>query len=449
MRRAFFNYCIVSVVLLLSSLPCAAETPLETLLKSLDQQSVVDVRTIETREARFVDENQNLQQQLRSLEKSIAKARAEEVRLKKHIDANDEVISGLDKRITQQAGSLGELEGVIHQFVGDVSADFKQSLISAQYSQRLNKAKTLLTINGVPDYQELEDIWYLSLQDIVEGGRSVQFEAKVSRPDGEVYTTTVTRVGLMAAVNQQGQFLFLNNDDGSLAEYAVQPANDEVDIALDYVNSSDESWSLMVIDPTRGQLLSTFSERLSLLQRFRQGNVIGVVIAMIFIAGLLIAIERYISLSRLEVSMRSQVDMDEAKTENPLGRILSLSQNTHISPDLLERKIDEEIFRESAGLEKRISLIKMFAVIAPMLGLLGTVTGMIETFQSITLFGSGDPKMMAGGISQALVTTALGLIAAIPLLFMHNLVRTRSNNCVSILEEQSAGLLVRHMEKAN
>ena len=89
----------------------------------------------------------------------------------------------------------------------------------------------------------------------------------------------------------------------------------------------------------------------------------------------------------------------------------------------------------------------MFANTATLLGLLGTVTGMIATFQSITLFGTGDPKLMAGGISQALITTVLGLIAAIPLLLLHNFVATRSKDLVQILEERSAGMVASRAEK--
>ena len=109
--------------------------------------------------------------------------------------------------------------------------------------------------------------------------------------------------------------------------------------------------------------------------------------------------------------------------------------------------LDDAITREVPVLERGQSMIKLLASVAPLLGLLGTVTGMIATFQSISLFGTGDPKLMASGISQALITTMLGLIVAIPLLFLHSLIASRSRKLVQILDEQSAGLISRRMGK--
>ena len=113
--------------------------------------------------------------------------------------------------------------------------------------------------------------------------------------------------------------------------------------------------------------------------------------------------------------------------------------------DTLELKLDEAILRETPALERWQGLIKLLAAVAPLLGLLGTVTGMIATFQAITQYGTGDPKMMADGISQALVTTVLGLVAAIPLLFLHSLVAARSKALIQLLEQQSAGLIALHL----
>ncbi|MEC8351463.1 MAG: MotA/TolQ/ExbB proton channel family protein, partial [Pseudomonadota bacterium] len=103
--------------------------------------------------------------------------------------------------------------------------------------------------------------------------------------------------------------------------------------------------------------------------------------------------------------------------------------------------------REMPKITRNLTLIKIISVVAPLLGLLGTVTGMINTFQAITLFGTGDPKLMAGGISQALVTTVLGLVVAIPTVFLYTLLNTRSKNMLLILQEQSAGIIAERSEK--
>jgi biopolymer transport protein ExbB len=103
--------------------------------------------------------------------------------------------------------------------------------------------------------------------------------------------------------------------------------------------------------------------------------------------------------------------------------------------------LDEVVLRESGKLESFIWLVRIVSVVAPLMGLLGTVTGMIRTFQSITLFGAGDPRMMAGGISEALVTTMLGLVTAIPLVLLHAALANNTKKIVDTLDEQSAGLI--------
>jgi biopolymer transport protein ExbB len=146
--------------------------------------------------------------------------------------------------------------------------------------------------------------------------------------------------------------------------------------------------------------------------------------------------------------MTRQLGSDIPDTANPLGRVLAVyHQNRGIDTETLELKLDEAILKDTPALQRGLVTIRVLAVIAPMLGLLGTVTGLIETFQSITLFGTGDPRLMAGGISQALVTTVLGLGAAIPLILMHSALNTRSKRLLAVLEEQSAGLIARHAER--
>ena len=111
------------------------------------------------------------------------------------------------------------------------------------------------------------------------------------------------------------------------------------------------------------------------------------------------------------------------------------------SKDSKENIIDEIIINYTGTIEWGNNWIKFFAAVAPLLGLLGTVIGMIETFQAITLFGTGDPKQMAGGISQALVTTMLGLIVAAPLLGMYTYISEKTNSILQIIEEKASYLL--------
>ena len=118
-------------------------------------------------------------------------------------------------------------------------------------------------------------------------------------------------------------------------------------------------------------------------------------------------------------------------------------------PATLELKLAEAVLSEPPKLEQGLTLLKIIAAVAPLMGLLGTVTGMIITFQAITIFGAGDPKAMAGGISSALVTTVLGLLVAIPTVLLHTVVNGRSQRIIHVLNEQATGIVAEHSERAH
>jgi len=204
----------------------------------------------------------------------------------------------------------------------------------------------------------------------------------------------------------------------------------------------------MVIDPARGAVLSLLVKTPGLVERIQQGRAIGYVIIAVAIVGLLVGLERVIYLSMVGHRMRRQLGNATPDPKNPLGRLLAVFvDNRHVGCETLELKLDERILGELPKLQRGLQTLRIMAVIAPLLGLLGTVTGLIETFQSITLFGTGDPRLMAGGISQALVTTVLGLTAAIPLILLHTAVSSKARRLVGILEEQGAGLVAEHAER--
>jgi biopolymer transport protein ExbB len=142
------------------------------------------------------------------------------------------------------------------------------------------------------------------------------------------------------------------------------------------------------------------------------------------------------------LSIYSKEVMEDDNSESIIARMKVVSESTS-SSESKENSIDELIVNYSSKVEWGNNWIKFFAAVAPLLGLLGTVIGMIETFQAITLFGTGDPKQMAGGISQALVTTMLGLIVAAPLLGFYTYLSEKSYSILQYLEEKASYLLSR------
>jgi biopolymer transport protein ExbB len=202
------------------------------------------------------------------------------------------------------------------------------------------------------------------------------------------------------------------------------------------------------IDGTRGSILALLVESPTVGDRLRQGGIVGYCIMGLGVVGLLIAFVRAVGLSSAGRKVSAQLKRDSASTDNPLGRVLAAYEaNRGADTETIELKLSEAALKEMPDLTKGLLFIKVISVVAPLMGLLGTVTGMIKTFQVITLFGAGDPKMMAGGISEALVTTMLGLIVAIPLVLLYDTLANSTRYIIDVLDEQSAGLIASRSER--
>jgi biopolymer transport protein ExbB len=296
--------------------------------------------------------------------------------------------------------------------------------------------------------EEIERLWFEVQREMTESGKITRFTTRVNRLDGQVQDQEVVRIGSYNLVSE-GKYVTYDIANKVVKELPAQPAGRFVDsaAALQAANSGFVAFGL---DPTRGQLLELQNQIPSIQERIAQGKQVGYVIISLGIVALLLAIERIITLSVTAGKVRSQAkNVGTPNTSNPLGRVLQIyHDNKSVDPETLQLKLDEAILKEQPAINARIAFIKIISMVAPLLGLLGTVIGMILTFQAITLFGTGDPKTMAGGISSALMTTVLGLCVAIPTVLMHSIVQSRSNVIMHILTEQSAGLIAEHAEEA-
>jgi len=268
----------------------------------------------------------------------------------------------------------------------------------------------------------------------------VKFPAQVIAADGQEINDDVVRVGGFNIVSRAG-YLQYTPETGNLSELSRQPQGRFTTTAAGLLDAHD-GHVVFGLDPTRGQILATYLDRPSLRERIAQGGLVGYVIIGLGIIGILMALERLVSLNLIGTRVSAQIKSESPNTNNPLGRVLKVAEEQgDADVETLELKLGEAIFREMPKLTRSLLFIKIISVVAPLLGLLGTVTGMIVTFQAITLFGTGDPKLMAGGISQALVTTVLGLTVAIPVVLLHTLVSGRSKGILHVLQEQSAGIV--------
>jgi biopolymer transport protein ExbB len=397
--------------------------------------------------ARFQRDRNNQRTLLAQAQAELRAQEARSERLKTTFDANEQELTELQETLRNNQGNLGELFGVVRQMAGDIKTVMDNSLVSAQIADRTALVSRLAQSRELPNLTELEGLWLSFLEEMTESGRVVRFDAEVVRPDGTTYSTPVVRVGVFNAVYENNFLNFIPETD-SLQELPRQPQGRFRSAAEDLYGATS-GYTAMAVDPSSGQLLGLLIQKPSTWERVQQGKTVGYVILFLGAIGLLLALFRFIYLTGAGAKIRAQrKNPDSPDAGNALGRILAVyHENKDDDVETLELKLDEAILQETPRLETMLGYIKLLAAVAPLLGLLGTVTGMIETFQSITLFGTGDPKLMAGGISQALVTTVLGLVVSIPMVLLHTLLASMAKSLVEILEEQSAGIIATQAER--
>ena len=383
---------------------------------------------------------------LQQVKRQLAAAELRGDQLQASFEQNELDLENMNEQLRIQSGNMGELFGVVRQVSGDTKGTIDSSLISAQYPDRGEIASQLAQIKGLPSIEELNQLRMLMLDEMVESAKVVRYPTTIVNADGSQEQTEVVRVGVFNVITGD-RFLSYEPQTRSLKELPRQPVGRYRSLASDLYSATDGIVA-MAVDPSFGSLLALLIDAPNAKERVDQGGLVGYVILVLGLIGLLISIERLLFLQGASTKIRQQLKSDTPDPTNALGRILSVyTENKTIDAETLELKLDEAILRETPQFEKRQGTIKVLAAVAPLLGLLGTVVGMIATFQMITLFGTGDPKLMAGGISQALVTTMLGLVVAIPLVLLHSLVASKSKALIEILEEQSAGIIAKHSEQ--
>ena len=385
------------------------------------------------------------------LEQAVARLDQEEkrsVRLQKQFEENEKTLEDIQETLRIRIGNFGELFGVVRQVAGETIAIVKNSIVSLQFPNREKNLTGLAEARGIPSIEQMHGLRVELLREMSQSGQVQRFQKQVVLPGGSIVDAEIVRVGVFNAITENF-FLQFVPDTQSLQVLARQPARRYQSMAKDLF-ALDAGYTTMAVDPSRGQILSLLIQAPGLAERINQGGLVGYFIIFIGLLGLALSLWRLLILRQDGQAINQQLTTDIVSQDNALGRILSVhNEHDAIDTESLELKIDEAILKEVPKLEKYHSIIKVFAAIAPLLGLLGTVVGMIVTFQALTLFGTGDPKLMAGGISQALVTTMLGLIVAIPLVFLHSVLTSWSGTLIEVLEEQSAGLIARHAERPN
>ena len=412
-------------------------TDIEILLDLVEENTLLRTKDDQDRLNQFI-RNRNQQQKLLNDARWLLKLEKDrEAKLTKNFEDNDARLSDLEEQLNLKIGTLGETFGVVRQISGDAKSNFSQSLTNLQFPNRIDFLADLAERKALPSVQELEKLWFTLLNEIYESGKVVKFDSPVLDTSGDAESQEVLRIGQFNAISDRRYLRFI--PEQQILEFLeANPPSTRASVRA-ISSLENNGYAEFAVDPTRGSLLSLILQNPGFFERINQGGLVGYLILIILLFGLAMGGMRFRFLVNERRSIDEELSSGSLKSGSPLYEINEIISDASLDQEKLENKIEAVLSNTEPVYEKNLSTVKLLAAVAPLLGLLGTVIGMIETFQAITLFGTGDPKLMADGISQALVTTMLGLITAVPLLFVHNQLDTRSREIVQIIEEQAIG----------
>jgi biopolymer transport protein ExbB len=421
------------------------------LLKLIEQGQARDSQESRQREAAFRQAQNNQQSLLNQARADRTREENRSERFEQQFEENQQRIITARQALDERLGALKELFGVLQTVSGDTQGRFSASLTNIEFPDRgeflVALGNKMAGASSLASISDIEKLWEMLQREVYETGRVVRFNHMVTKADGEQAEMEVVRIGAFNLVSENG-YLQYDANEGTISELLRQPEGRYLGTTSDMMDAASGDVVTVGLDVTRGSILGLLVESPTIGDRIEQGGIVGYCIIALGIVGLLIAIWRWFGLTGDSRRVAAQLKRDSASSDNPLGRVLAAYEsNRGADTETIELKLSEAALKEMPGLTKGLLFIKVVSAVAPLMGLLGTVTGMIKTFQVITLYGAGDPKMMAGGISQALMTTVLGLVVAIPMVLLHTIVSGQSRKIINILQSQSAGIVAQHSEK--
>ena len=439
---------IATLGLSVGAINVQANNQLDQLLEQVKKDRISEGKINAQREAEFKAARADKQALLNKAKRELQAEKDRGERLAKQFSQNETTLGQKAVELDNAKADLGEIFGVVRRQANETIGTITGSIISAQYPGREKLLASLAEAKELPTIAELEELWIALQTEMTESGKVSKFDVEVVSLDGDSTTKTVTRVGSFNLMTDTNYLIY--NIETLQVQPLGRPAESHyLDSVKGFTSTPSGQFTSLYVDPSKGNLLRLNTQKATLEDRYHAGGLVGYIITVVLGVGFLIAFVRLAILFSMRAGMSKQLkNTDNPSSNNPLGRILKVyHDNKDADVENLELKLDEAILRELPKIDSGITLIKIFAAIAPLLGLLGTVVGMINTFQQITLFGTGDPKIMAGSISMALVTTALGLIAALPLILVHAIVAGQAKSVSNILDQESAGIIAAHSEK--
>ncbi|MCF6287951.1 MAG: MotA/TolQ/ExbB proton channel family protein [Proteobacteria bacterium] len=421
---------------------------MSSLLNKVKAGRAADSADNKRRLQQFIKQKQQQEQRLVAVKAQIAALENKAATMEVQFNNNELIVEEKRKQRDARLGSLKELFGHLTSTAADLRVKFEHSITSTQFADRgkflSELIKKMNSSTDLPSMDDIEKVWFEMHREITESGNVVKYNAKV----GVAGQQEVVRVGTFNMISD-GNYLEYKHETRALSILARQPSDYQA--GAKELQGATSGFIPLGIDPTGpsgGSYLTALINTPTLVEKWHEGKLVGYIISGVAVFGILLSLWRFMVLGGVSARVKKQIKSNNLSDKNPLGRVLLAAKaNDSTDVETLELRLGEAILKERTAINNSLPLLKIIAMVAPLLGLLGTVTGMILVFQAITIFGAGDPKRMAGGISGALVTTVLGLIAAIPILLLHTFLNGKAKGIMHILEEQSAGILAERAEK--
>ena len=425
---------------------------LEQLLELVQQGKFAESEEATEREQKFARERNRQATLLANAKAERSRLEAIATELEGRFEANDAKLVVLEEQLKTRLGSLYETFGHLQGVASDTQQQFESAVTSGQFGQDReiflrDLAKRMGEGISLASIEELERLWYELQRELIASGNVQKFTATVVDNEGQTSQENVVRVGNFNAVTEGGYLTYLP----ARGAYETLPRQPGRYLGGTYdVHDNSTGFVEFAVDPTGpqgGALLTNLISLPSFFEQIQYGRITGYTIILLFLLATGIFGWRTYILFNLDKNVKKEASGSKLGN-NPLSRIFEVAeQNKGSDVETLELKLAEQILVERSSIDTGIWLVRLISVVAPLLGLFGTITGMINTFQAITLFGTGDPKTMANGISEALVTTMLGLMTAIPATFMAAIMANYAKNILTVLEEQSTGMIAAASEE--
>lgn len=410
-----------------------------------------------TAKAEYAKQQAELERRVADVQARLAAERTRLETARKDLKETHALRVELSNRLVEEGGDLRELAGIVRSAARDLLVLAESSPTTAEQPARLEYLRTYLDKTRHPGLNEVAKLVDLYFAEMAATSQVIVRSGPLVNRSGKETSADIVRIGGFTTIYQAGDeigFATVGKGTGRLLAVAGEPGWRMSGNMEDYIKGQS---SQVYMDVSNGAALRQLSKQESLWEQIQAGGPLVWPILLVGLIALVLIIERLLFFRRVrsntdvlmslvtklvatgdyEGALSAAETQADRPTSNVIKAGLALRGN---SQEVVESGLSEAMLRELPRLERFLTVLKVLAAVAPLLGLLGTVTGMINTFHVITAFGTSDPRLMAGGISEALITTQFGLTVAIPIMVAAALLTRKAQRLTGDMEEKAVAL---------